>query len=139
MLAVAAREDDDADLGRHQRAPLRADASRRRRCARRRNLSRDADHRDGRHFDDGVGEQAVGHLDGTVTGGGLVGRLDREAEGLAHTDVVDAFETQRRQGPLDGRTLRIGDPGAQPDLHEHLVLHVRITCSHRTSRPIGVR
>ena len=86
------------------------------------------EHGDGGVLDDGVGEQPVGHLDGTVARRGLVGRLDREPEGLAHTDVVDALETQRRQGPLDGRTLRIGDPGAQPDLHEHLVLHARITC-----------
>ena len=48
-----------------------------------------------------------------------------EADGLPHAHAVDPVEAEGGQRPLDGGALGIGDPGAQPHLHEHLELHAR--------------
>ena len=48
-----------------------------------------------------------------------VGRVDREADGLAHRDAGDLAEAERGQRALDGGALRVGDAGAQADLDEH--------------------
>ena len=120
VLAVRPREDDDTDPGRHQRAPTPvADGVAR---------SDGGDLDDG-VLDDGVGEQPLAISAGPRPGRGLVGRLHREADGLAHPDGVDPVEAESGKGPFDGGALGIGDPGTQPHLDQDVESHRRITSS----------
>src|SRR5439155_23379894 len=78
---------------------------------------------DVRVFYDRVREEAFAQFGHEGAGGGLVGRLHHEADGLAHAHTLDAREAERGQRPLDRRALRVGDALPQLHLHEHRELH----------------
>ena len=63
-------------------------------------------------------------------------RVDLEAEGPAGPDVGHAFEAERRQRPLDRRTLRVGDPGPQLHLHTRPELHAFAPYQSANERPV---
>ena len=54
-----------------------------------------------------------------------VGRLDGEADGLAHPHFLHATEAEGGQGPLDGGALGVGDARPQAHFDEDREAHAR--------------
>ena len=125
VLAVGPREHDHADPGRHQAAdPVGSDD----RCT----VTDDSSMT-------GLARSRSATTVAWSRAVALVGGGDVEPEGLARPDPADPAQPEGGQRPLDGGALRVGDPLAQPDLHQHRELSRRAMVRHRTSRPAAGR
>ena len=87
-------------------------------------------------LDHRVGQEAGDDVVDLGPGRGLVVGLDLEADALAHRHAADAVEPERRQRPLDGGALRVGDALLVTDLDLDREAHRLRVCRLRT-RPLG--
>src|SRR5690625_4494466 len=79
-------------------------------------------------FDDGVGEQGLGHPAHLGVGGLVELTVDLDLEALALADLFHALEAQPRTGRGDRLTLGIQDLRLEHDVHDdagHWVLQMR--------------
>ena len=68
--------------------------------------------------------------------GGLVGRLDVEAEGAPGPHVRHPGEAQGGQRPLDGGTFGISDAQAKGDVDDEREVHDYAPYQSRKGRPV---